>query len=920
VAHSSKYRSSGITELRVHGAGATPLAKLLDSDSSDRVAGDDIAGFYRVPIADRVTDSDDKRFPSHWVTEEGGEAVGDVEAYNWGKFTTGGGWQAGWVLLIPFAIINLAGWITPRKSWVGRALVRLIGLVTSIALVYWLAAITIGILGQCGPGSLCAERRWFLGFEDLPFFADRPGRLILIGIALSLLATFALWWWPGRRSADQYERYTPEEGRTSLAEAPADSRTEAGQLGQDAAKLWYSERDSRWLGAAHILAMLSTIAAGAVIAVGNTSSYSLLGTSVAVSVSFPDHLVPRIIVVLAGAALLYCAWFVWRLDPLEGTAPATPGFFRTSPYPAAWRAGLILIVSATGWVLFAPKRAETLDESGLDALTVGYEQFASSGFTLIGGAILILVGALLVNNIIYGRGGIKRLLAGLGPTFAGAAAIVVLAAMISGGVLWVADLFGQLDYQVPNVETLEALTADAEDARVDLAGIDYGDGIQPAELETIRGAIEKLGRLGDLERGLGDPLIRLNSLYYVVPFAFTILFLTMLFLALGLFFWAKNRIPSGRYRFDGLISKDRIDPDLVELVKSERRDDVAGIERMQDQIAGLLRKPFRNRRLHRLLILPLFVLAGFAALMLTPDAAVTIRGLGLALTVSIWVTVAIFLGLGASIRSSYAGGSSRGAMGGIWDIITFWPRFYHPFAPPSYGVRAVPELAQRIIELTKNADDHLIVSAHSQGVPLTIAALSLVPDVTLEKTALLTYGSPTGLLYGRFYPDYYSPSELQYIAQTRLKSTTDHVRWSNLWRLTDWTGGYALKIDANPPRKDFPEDIPDEYLAYLELFKKNQPPSLDGSEQLTDVVSEYRLTDPDPEEVRELSKVDPLPTPIGHGDYLHDRLYPSYRATLLKELVTAPTSIIIDLTEESELLRLMESVVEAAADAPKPPD
>lgn len=44
------------------------------------------------------------------------------------------------------------------------------------------------------------------------------------------------------------------------------------------------------------------------------------------------------------------------------------------------------------------------------------------------------------------------------------------------------------------------------------------------------------------------------------------------------------------------------------------------------------------------------------------------------------------------------------------------------------------------------------------------------------------------------------------------------------------------------------------------------------------------MSDPDPMGVRRIAVGDPLPVPTGHSDYLHDRLYPRYRSTLVDAL------------------------------------
>jgi len=109
------------------------------------VIGDATAGFYRRPGFEPSTTQppiDDK-----------GALVspGDLEAYDWGGFNTGGGWRAFWVLLLPFTLVNLAGWMVLNRSRLGRRSVQLFGLALSTALVAWLGAVVVDTIAlQCG--------------------------------------------------------------------------------------------------------------------------------------------------------------------------------------------------------------------------------------------------------------------------------------------------------------------------------------------------------------------------------------------------------------------------------------------------------------------------------------------------------------------------------------------------------------------------------------------------------------------------------------------------------------------------------------------------------------------------------------------------------------------------------------------------
>ncbi|MFI6237042.1 hypothetical protein ACIBD9_26060 [Micromonospora sp. NPDC050784] len=136
----------------------------------------------------------------------------------------------------------------------------------------------------------------------------------------------------------------------------------------------------------------------------------------------------------------------------------------------------------------------------------------------------------------------------------------------------------------------------------------------------------------------------------------------------------------------------------------------------------------------------------------------------------------------------------RRHVGILWDLGTFWPRAAHPFAPPSYADRAVPELADRIIQLTER-HSMVLLSGHSHGSALLALTVLRLPPHVRRRVALLTYGSPLDRLYARLFPAYLNDEVLRAVGE-RVE-----WRWLNLWRDTDPVGGwvFAAHRPGDPP-------------------------------------------------------------------------------------------------------------------------
>lgn len=147
----------------------------------------------------------------------------------------------------------------------------------------------------------------------------------------------------------------------------------------------------------------------------------------------------------------------------------------------------------------------------------------------------------------------------------------------------------------------------------------------------------------------------------------------------------------------------------------------------------------------------------------------------------IWVISLLVIGLLVLGFRAYRSAETRRLVAILWDLGTFWPRTVHPFAPPCYAARAVPELVKRVSGLA--ARGRVVISGHSHGSVLAAATVLQLSPAVLPRVAMLTYGCPLHRIYARLYPAYFGERTLCDLGE-RLE-----WRWRNLWRDTDPIGG-----------------------------------------------------------------------------------------------------------------------------------
>ncbi|WP_245718867.1 hypothetical protein [Micromonospora rhizosphaerae] len=155
------------------------------------------------------------------------------------------------------------------------------------------------------------------------------------------------------------------------------------------------------------------------------------------------------------------------------------------------------------------------------------------------------------------------------------------------------------------------------------------------------------------------------------------------------------------------------------------------------------------------------------------------------LTTGSYLIVGIVAALVIGGLFAYRTPEFRRYVGVLWDLGTFWPRTAHPFAPPCYAERAVPELTKRICYLA----DHyrgVLLTGHSHGSVLLAATVLQLPPQVRQRIALLTYGSPLNRLYAQLFP--------AFLGEDMLREVGDRIgwRWVNLWRDTDPIGGWVF--------------------------------------------------------------------------------------------------------------------------------
>lgn len=345
------YLPDGVVELRIHGVSGTPPELLLKA-TPIRVAGSPKSGFYR--------------------TRVGETAQGLIEAYSWGGLTSGSRASALWLLLLPFALVNVGGWMLPTikrgrdEAFWTKTLV-LFGRLVAVGLTMMLAAalfiVSSTALGQSlpwseGPFGAVADAWSAISTEPRVSLAATA---VLASIALGLFQLIALI--GSRRNTGQRLRETLE-----LAAAP----TPFGGL-------WGGASFVRFLGLTHLGAAWGGVAVITAIAVDDRGhGWSGLAT-------------------FGGFLAIFLALLTLVFISFESTAVAD--WLET----VTWVVGAVAVLGAALVALHSDPGAGSQPESADPASLT--EAVAAGGFTTVVIFIVVLVGAMLATHLFAGDEG-----------------------------------------------------------------------------------------------------------------------------------------------------------------------------------------------------------------------------------------------------------------------------------------------------------------------------------------------------------------------------------------------------------------------------------------------------------------------------------------------------------------------------------
>jgi hypothetical protein len=772
-----------LLELRIHGVKNTPAAEMLEVAPAQlqQTAGDALGGFWT-------------------ATTDPPNAPPGVrrEAYSWGQLARAGGGtmpligqfvvHLGWLLILPFGLCNVAYWTqrirpqTIHNGWVverSAALIRMFALALTLLYAAALASVSLDLIGvQCfPPEGVCTQLPTVF---DLLASMRRGPRLALL--SLLPIGVMLLLYVVARRGRVRYEARVKK-----MAEQLGESRSESWPA-LATPGFWSEARLGPTTERLHFAAVLFLIA---MLVAFDSALYRVSACTLATieGCLAPGTLPPAdaatwVFGVLAGIGLALVTAFVWQ----SSDTPDDRALMR-------WRrsrAGFLLI-SAT--VLFAAVVVAVLTAAGTAAPSSVRPNYVL-GLILTPKLLVAVLLVLALTALGFRRGTplwlsltllsaaavslliptvLPRELGGAAPAFA------ALAALFVAGQLLAVAVSGRTDEEHswtgwggtgPGVVLFLALGAAM--VLVSLLVVGVGSWLGAPGGGPANGAFrEPAERIPPVQHPAAYVEFGAALLGVLVMLAIVVTVTVLRHLAglrvlrsARLRAWrnqAEDVCPLPAYGAGGPPRPSTDDPLEIRVLRARR---FAAVAHLGEPVLAWLAGGF----------------ALAAAVAVVPSTSGAVAGEPRPVSWLEAVSEQVSAGLPA-IAISALGASALGVLGAVaanalttkerpvgllWDLICFLPRAGHPFGPPCYAERVVPEVNGRI---TQWLGDHpplsrrrVVLSAHSLGAVLAVSALfarySIEEERPLNRIGLITYGTQLRPYFGRFFPELFGSGVL----------------------------------------------------------------------------------------------------------------------------------------------------------------
>jgi len=819
-------------ELRVHGVNNTTPAALLDlaPDGVSLVAGDALGSFW-VPT---------EQARKAAVPGRRGHVPRGIrrEAYSWGGMVrtipiasggSFGGAVAGvatrivYALILPFSLGNAAQWTrrltqavdSPgRQVWtaITSGLIRLFGFVLTLLFTTTAATLALDIgAAQCGAQpALCGPLEWL--FEPMAQWS--PGQRLALWALLPVAAALALWVLSSmsRLRYDQLPGMLRDDSdSTGGAEAPAPRerrRQPSGTVRREPAALarpgFWSNRITRHLARAHLAGALLLTAGFVATQASMAWRTDCTGfeiddgclTGAAADPWFVFFAVAAIaaLVGLLCAAVIVAVLPTMRVDPEEEHGSSWPDLITRI---LLWSA-VVVFGAVCGFVIFAP------------APDVGVDRLYGAGMTPV---IVVAAGAAIaLLGVFFRPWALRRRTAWYG---CGPAVFMTVALGVAVGTSSI---------------VLVAIGDWLNDSRGPAALLGWNP--SPGDGPDLR---------------ISSSYVALGALVVVCVLIALVLLLVMALLrprtmTVRAAAWRTGQETVPVTAADIPIPEGGVLPPsptvLLSRIDAKRRV-ASRLHLVEPAVAWLS------------VALAVAIVLGIAWTVWAYSEGTTLWGIAPpagqqfivdAISVGMLLLAALATAVVALLAVGATAGTGTRPLGIVWDIACFLPQTGHPFGPPCYAERAVPEIAGRINHWLRTEDRRVVLAAHSMGAVLAMSTIGLLAssDATrrlLPRVAVLTFGVQLRPFFGRMLPELLGPEVLgtdplesppgllsadpwksDFAAQSRGTTippeaapdelgigrisgslapawepdTVDPVRWVSLWRLTDYLGYPAL--------------------------------------------------------------------------------------------------------------------------------